>query len=348
MAIKIGGKDIAGLVVGTSSGNKDVIAVWQGTISGNKLLWSNAGAVNPVLPPGYGWATDSDFQENYDGDLTYIGAKSRVMIPKTLNGEEVQSYKNMFGGVQGLEGVANAPGSIATNADFMFAYIEFEHLDLSYLDTSSIINMIGMFAGVQAKTINLRGFDTSNVVNMAELFAFATVPIVDLSSFDMSNVVDDNYMFIYADIQRGYARTQADADILNANTSMPDGLTFEVVNGIYTEGGFSTGGRQGYGRDPVYEIRKKDSNTLVVSSEDWPNLIKTSHKSGQYEGYTYFFNNQDFDLIEGEEYYFKQINPGSYYDNSAYLQLYKAHTEPINFVFEHRYEYSIKSELPPL
>jgi len=51
---------------------------------------------------------------------------------------------------------------------------------------------------------------------MAEMFNGSYATTIDLSSFDMSGVEGVYGMFAGAIVTTGYARTQADADILNS------------------------------------------------------------------------------------------------------------------------------------
>ena len=63
---------------------------------------------------------------------------------------------------------------------------------------------------------------------MRAMFSNTAVTFLDLSSFDMSNVTNNDYMFLNSKIITGYARTQADADKLNATVGKPSTLTFTV------------------------------------------------------------------------------------------------------------------------
>ena len=97
-------------------------------------------------------------------------------------------------------------------------------------DTSNITDMYRMFFSCQNLT-TIPHFDTSNVTNMEGMFGNTKVTTLDLSSFDTSNVTDMDDMDDMFDGSRatiGYARTQRDADRLNATSNKPSGLTFVV------------------------------------------------------------------------------------------------------------------------
>ena len=51
---------------------------------------------------------------------------------------------------------------------------------------------------------------------------------MDLSNFDTSSVTESDYMFLNTTATTGYAKTQADADRLNATVGKPTTLTFVV------------------------------------------------------------------------------------------------------------------------
>ena len=110
----------------------------------------------------------------------------------------------------------------------MFAGSTVEKLDLRSFDTSNVTDMNYMFSRSQATTLNLSSFDTSNVTTMRYMFSDSKATSLDLSSFDTSNVTDMSDMFYSSEATIGYARTQDDADRLNATSNKPSGLTFVV------------------------------------------------------------------------------------------------------------------------
>ena len=85
-----------------------------------------------------------------------------------------------------------------------------------------------MFKNARLTTLDLSSFDTTNVTDMSYMFKNARLTTLDLSSFDMSNVSILNSMLYGSTIKNGYARTQKDADKLNAIGNLPAGLRFVV------------------------------------------------------------------------------------------------------------------------
>lgn len=197
MAIQIGGKDIAGIVAGTSFGNKDVVEVWQGSSSGNKLIWQRS------IPDKYVLAVDGDFSGTTDNNFVYIGTDDYVEIPEWIKGKQITSVRNMFADTtpDGVKGVrCNNP---------------------------RITNMSGMFQRSTATKIDLSQLFTPGVTTMAYMFANSNFTILDLSTFDVLNS-SLNQMFGGSSATTGYARTQADADRLNISSGKPSSLWFVV------------------------------------------------------------------------------------------------------------------------
>ncbi len=149
-------------------------------------------------------ATDADFSGTTNGDFVYIGTATRLVIPHVIKGVEVTTYYNMFSGSNVTEVRSNNP---------------------------NITDMFMMFDSCYALTsLDLGNFDTSNVTNMSCMFYYCySLTSLDLSSFDTSNVTDMSYMFdsCYA-LTTAYARTQGDADKLNASSGKPSNVNFIV------------------------------------------------------------------------------------------------------------------------
>lgn len=127
----------------------------------------------------------------------------------------------------------NADTSHVKNMGSMFAGLsQIKHIDVSSFDTSNVVNMYDMFYQVGAETIKFGiNFDTSNVKDMYAMFqSTPNLRELDLSMFNMANVTRTDYMFDSSGAITGYARTQADADILNSTSGKPSTLTFTVKN----------------------------------------------------------------------------------------------------------------------
>ena len=151
-------------------------------------------------------AQDSDFV-NIDGMWIYRGAELEVEIPTHINGELVTSTQNMFNGS-------------STNQATPVTKVVLKH--------SKVTNMTSMFFSSSVTTLDLSSFNTSNVTDMSSMFGYSSARTLDLSSFNTSNITDMSSMFRWSGATIGYARTQADADKLNASPNKPTGLTFVV------------------------------------------------------------------------------------------------------------------------
>lgn len=144
------------------------------------------------------------------------------------------------------------------NMSTMFGYCQsLTSLNLSSFNTSKVTNMSSMFKSCQDITeLNLSAFNTSNVTNMSEMIdsctnittinlsSFNTLKVtdfsnmifgcqylssIDLSTFDISDGSTTTSMFYMCTVlNTGYAKTQAEADKLNASSNKPAGLTFTV------------------------------------------------------------------------------------------------------------------------
>ena len=128
-----------------------------------------------------------------------------------------------------INGLENFDTSKVTNMSSMFSRTKVTMLDLSNFDTSKVTDMSYMFNESAATEIKgLEKFNTSNVTSMSGMFLSSTATSLDLSSFDTSNVTDMNWMFYLSKATTGYARTQEDADRLNASSGKPSALSFVV------------------------------------------------------------------------------------------------------------------------
>ena len=98
----------------------------------------------------------------------------------------------------------------------MFYDSEATTLDLSSFDTSNVTDMSEMFSYSNATTIDVSSFDVSKAVDMNGMFSWSNVKTLDLSSFDLSHGQDFGTFFFLSQVTSGYARTSADAAILNS------------------------------------------------------------------------------------------------------------------------------------
>ena len=180
--------------------------------------------------------------------------KTLVLDVSNFDTSNVTNMNFMFCGTKAQDvDVSHFDTGKVKDMSYMFAYAQTPVIDVSHFNTSNVTNMSSMFANAKVQTLDVSGFDTSNVTNMFAMFNYTSVPILDvshfntskvttmlsmfsntavtfldLSSFDMSNVTNNDYMFLNSKIITGYARTQADADKLNATVGKPSTLTFTV------------------------------------------------------------------------------------------------------------------------
>lgn len=119
----------------------------------------------------------------------------------------------------------NTSNVISMNSMFMAS--QATNINLSSFDTAKVDNMTHMFAESNVSNLDLKHFNTVNVLNMSHMFRNSKVSELDLSSFDMKDA-DTTSMFAGVSPTIGYARTQNDANILNASSGKPSKLMFFV------------------------------------------------------------------------------------------------------------------------
>ena len=88
---------------------------------------------------------------------------------------------------------------VELNYDSSYMFLDFTNLadiDLSGLDTRSVINMQGMFRNTGLTSLDLSSFNTENVTDMSGMFYdVKNLTNLDLTPFNTSNVTDMHYMF---------------------------------------------------------------------------------------------------------------------------------------------------------
>ena len=88
---------------------------------------------------------------------------------------------------------------VELNYDSSYMFLDFTNLadiDLSGLDTRSVINMQGMFRNTGLTSLDLSSFDTENVTDMSGMFYdVKNLTNLDLAHLNTSNVTDMHYMF---------------------------------------------------------------------------------------------------------------------------------------------------------
>ena len=120
------------------------------------------------------------------------------------------------------------------NMVYMFGQMKaITSLDLRNFNTSKVTNMAFMFYNCNNLIdLNISNFDTSNVTNMNCMFLYCSrLKLLDLSSFDMSKVTNTSTMLSGTNsVVNAYAKTQNDADKLNAISGKPSTYSFVVKN----------------------------------------------------------------------------------------------------------------------
>lgn len=193
-------------------------------------------------------------------DYMFHSSEIKVLDLNHFDTSKVVSMNNMFRNISAdVVKVQNFNTSNVAHMRSMFESAKTENLDLSGLDTENVKDMERMFYQAKASILDVSSFDTSNVSNMnsmfratlansivfsdkftthnvkdmSSMFSYAKAKELDLSSFDMINVLDTNSMFYQATAEKGYSRTQKDADILNAELLNFNSSSFTFKVKIY-------------------------------------------------------------------------------------------------------------------
>lgn len=181
-------------------------------------------------------ASEEDFIDSY-GFLTYVGEETALQLPDTLYGNPLTEYDFMFTAIyndfapelSATPVIKVATGNTpVTSMDSMFAFSKTNVLDLTDLETSSVIYMDYMFQGVSIDELDLSTFNTTNLERTSHMFESATIETLNLSSFDMSNVTETARMFYNANIDTVYVRTEEDANIMRSAAGTNESINFEI------------------------------------------------------------------------------------------------------------------------
>lgn len=236
------------------------------------------------MPDHYTLAEDSDWDGEADGEFTYIGSNPYVAVPHEIKGVSVTSYENMFKDTEVTGVYSDNPNITTTKAMLrgtsveevlldtsnvtdmsqMFGQVVADKLDLTKLDTSKVTNYQHMFWGAKVPTLDLSNFDTSSAENLAYMFMQTETNVLDLSSFELPETANTDFMFgTVVTGAEGYAKTQEEADKLNASLNKPEYLTF-VVKGSGSGG--DTGGDYD---DPDFNPEDYPDGYEMSKNSDW-------------------------------------------------------------------------------
>ena len=164
-------------------------------------------------------------------DLMFSGADMGLLDFSSFNTSKVFNMTSMFRfcDTQQLY-LSSFDTHLVTTMNYMFDHTTALHIDVSSFNTTKVTNMSYMFAGISPlDPLDLTSFTTLTVKNMSYMFNNAKLDVVDLRSFNMSGVTNTANMFAGCTATVGVARTQSDADILNATTNKPAALTFYPI-----------------------------------------------------------------------------------------------------------------------
>ena len=123
-----------------------------------------------------------------------------VTYDKTNNANSVQLYSVLNSDTSKYKiYIASESGTIYLKSGYRLFenLINMTNINLSNVDTSNVINMVGMFNCSQSLTsLDLSNFNTSKVTNMLGMFnRCEKLTSLNLSTFDTSKVTDMSYMF---------------------------------------------------------------------------------------------------------------------------------------------------------
>ena len=133
------------------------------------------------------WVINADGKLTVEGNGEFAASPTVVSPYRAPWSEKASEIKTAQINVTGL-----------TDASYMFyKCTNLTSVDLSRLDTDTIVNMEGMFHFcTKLESIDLSNFHTSQVTNMSDMFATCTnLRSIDVSGFDTSRVTDTSGMF---------------------------------------------------------------------------------------------------------------------------------------------------------
>lgn len=161
----------------------------------------------------------------------FSSSKAKNVDVSSFDTSKVTDMSYMFDSesITDIIGLEKLDTSNVVYMEYMFWGSNVDVLDVSSFDTSNVESMRGMFVfSKTSKIVMLGKFNTNKVKNTMHMFSSSNADILDLSNFDMSNISNTTSMFSTSKAIKGYARTQADADKLNATDNKPSSLTFIV------------------------------------------------------------------------------------------------------------------------
>lgn len=143
------------------------------------------------------WRMDTNFNVKKNVEKVLIEKSDTPIVPTSMN-----SWFSYLENCQSIGGLEHIDTSLVTDMSCLFLHCgELKELDLSFFNTSSVIDMSGMFSWTKINLLDVSSFNTSNVKKMNDMFSGVNLDALDLSSFDTSNVVDMRGMFYGSSIK---------------------------------------------------------------------------------------------------------------------------------------------------
>lgn len=155
------------------------------------------------------WVIDTRYADTSIKTITFGQTKNYYNIASSYTGVAVDSdgsgvikvYRVPNGSYYDIY-ILNNNGNFVANEDSSWLFDKFIMLEkinnLSFLNTSKVVNMRDMFCDVQSiKALDLSGFNTSNVTSIEGMFArMYSIEVLDLSSFNTKNVTNMKNAFV--------------------------------------------------------------------------------------------------------------------------------------------------------
>jgi len=258
--IAIEGKDGV-VVVGNTTPTIEEIVTGIGTVSAGieSSLISNVTSCQSMYAGNVLWVNfpATEFTNSLTTEGMFNGCTSLVTVGE-LGLPLVTDITSMFQGCTSITSVGELVGTGLTVADYAFKGCD-SLTSQPVFDLQGITSAIGMFEGCTFSPVDFRNWDTTGVT--------------------LTDIVKDCTATV------GYAKTQADADRLNASTGKPAGLVFEVfVEPYYAVDADFSGTSNGY-----FEYIGLNTDYVVI-----PKVIKgvTWTYSPKFDGGSYSYNKE--------------------------------------------------------
>lgn len=279
------------------------------------------------------WGEVGDYES---GHWHYIGDEEVVVIPDTIQGYHVTSYRSMFQSHWDWESQTLPKKIISTNKDvtdmsYMFSgfgyedeeedilyidafdYTEVEkYLDLTEFDTSGVENMTGMFEYSGLRFLDLTNFDTSNVKDMSQMFAESAFNIVNIKKFkqlmnlDKNDITEEQFDEVYR---------------INFDTSNVEDMSY-MFEGMHIKKAYL----EGFNTSNVYDMDSMFKNAQISDGISFKNFDTSNVYDMNMMFYRAEINDDKLDLSNFDtsnvgkmKHMFYEMNGGYDYSNDNEL-----------------------------